>query len=82
MVGAAPVMVTWHLVWATMVVTSESYWELFGATNLAMEVLLGELIKNMLDWDFTAIWRQPWLGNPFGILQNSTINPIPVFFRS
>jgi hypothetical protein len=35
LVGGAPAMFAWHLIVATMITTSGSYWELFfGATNL------------------------------------------------
>jgi hypothetical protein len=41
LVGVAPVMFVWRLVVATMIVAGESYWELFGATNLTEGYSLG-----------------------------------------
>jgi hypothetical protein len=40
-VGAAPDMVSWHLVVATMVATGVCYREIFGATNLMEQDTLG-----------------------------------------
>ncbi len=40
--GVAPAMLAWCLEVTTMITTGGSYWELFGATNLAEGDTLGE----------------------------------------
>jgi hypothetical protein len=49
LVGAAPAMFVWHLVVATIIASSRSYWELFLAQQILWrEMFLGDQVQNML----------------------------------